>query len=97
MQTELNCSIDVIVDVYTDREEYGVGDIVIIIFKNVCDEKVVIAGPCAFIYNDENKLIFDMCCFCLWEIEPGEFETIAWNQKDKNGEATLIFINPEGV
>lgn len=74
--------IDEIIEVSTDREEYGIGDIVTIITKNIGNEKIAISGPCFFIYNNENELIFDMCLFCYWELEPGDFKEIFWDQKN---------------
>jgi len=77
---------DVAIDVSTDKEEYGINEPITVIVTNIGETKIEIGGPCFYIYNDIEELVWEGCMYCYWELEPGEFETWIWNQKNMNEE-----------
>ena len=77
---------DVAIDVSTDKDEYGINEAITVIVTNIGETKIEIGGPCFYIYNDLEELVWEGCMFCYWELEPGEFETWIWNQKNMREE-----------
>jgi hypothetical protein len=75
-----------VIEVSTDREEYGLGEPVTVIITNVGETKIGISGPCFYFYNQQDELVWEGCLYCYWELEPGEYETIIWDQKNMQGE-----------
>lgn len=94
----LSMSLDGAVDISTDKSEYKRGEIVTIITTNIGETKIEIAGPCFNISNEKGEVVLSVCLYCLWELEPGEYETLGWTQKDKNGrQVPLGNYTVEGV
>ena len=77
---------DEVIEVITDREEYGISEPVTVIVTNVGETKIEIGGPCFYFYNYQGELVWEGCFYCYWELEPGEYETMIWDQKNMQGE-----------
>ena len=75
-----------VLEVTTDKEVYGQGEPVTIIFTNVGDEILSGGGPIVTIYNNVDEIVCQDACYCWWELEPGEyFIWPPWDQTDQHG------------
>lgn len=77
-------------EVTTDKNVYEVGEIVTIFFTNIGYETLSGGGPIVSYYNDENELVYQEAVYCWWELDPGEYFTWTWNQKDFNNEQVPV-------
>jgi hypothetical protein len=73
------------IDVSTDKSIYQQGENVTIIITNIGETRIEIAGPCYNVSNEQGESVFSGCLFCYFVLEPGESETLIWNQKDMEG------------
>ena len=77
-------------EVTTDKNVYELGITVTIFFTNIGDEILSGGGPIVSYYNDENELVYQEAVYCWWELEPGEYFTWTWNQKDFDNEQVPV-------
>jgi len=67
----------------TDKKIYALGENVMIILENIGNENVIIGGYPAwriFTYPEEQPVYPKIFALLLWELDPGENDTFAWNQ-----------------
>ena len=80
-----------VLEVTTDKNLYNTGETVTIFFTNIGDETLSGGGPIVSYYNHEEELIYQEAVYCWWELEPNDYFTWKWDQKDFNKEQV-----PEG-
>jgi hypothetical protein len=69
----------------TDKTIYKLGENVTITLTNISNETVEIGGYPAwqiFTYPQENPVYPEIFAFLAWSLDPGENDTIIWNQYD---------------
>jgi hypothetical protein len=67
----------------TDKDVYILGENVTITLKNIGTETISIGGYPAwgiYTYPEESQVYPKIYAFLLWSLEPGENDTIIWNQ-----------------
>ena len=78
-------------DVTTDKETYEVGELVTIYLTNVGDEVLCGGGPIVTIYDQDDAIVYQLGCYCYWELEPGEYiEWIPWDQTNQQNEQVPV-------
>jgi len=71
----------------------GITQHVDIKYRAICDKLLInynqLYGSdtyCFYFYNYQDELVWEGCFYCYWELEPGEYETMIWDQKNMQGE-----------
>jgi len=84
LKNEINRAAEL--DITTDENLYYIGDTITIYFTNVGDETLSGGGPILSYYNSEDELIYQEGAYGWYELEPGEYFTWTWNQKNFSDE-----------
>ena len=74
-----------VIEIITDKSIYQQGENITIIITNIGETTIEIAGPCYNVSNEQGESVFSGCLFWYFVLEPGESETLIWNQKDMEG------------
>jgi hypothetical protein len=77
-------------EVTTDKNVYKIGKIVTMFFTNIGDQTLSGGGPIVSYYNEENELVYQEAVYCWWELDPDEYFTWTWDQKDFNNKQVPV-------